>query len=306
MPVGDGDASTSDGLFVSTGAEPAPLEAMPGNEVCVEGQVTELVNWDDVNAPHADRAAGQPRRPGEHRTAAPGPRHPHRRRHAGRQRRRRPRALRRHARPRRVARRRLADDCRSRRLPRRPGGPGAAVPRARCGRPRWPAVRRPGHRPALRRQPRAAARRERGAGPDAARRRDRHGDHRAGRSAALRRADLHHPRRADPGRDAGPGHRGYSGPAAAASHRVHDRHAERRSAVRCDRLAGPRRCRRDQRGPGGAPVQAVAADSLRSSRRRTCSPCRRSRRSRCCRRWRRASTPTRSPPDRPIRATRPT
>ena len=50
MPVGDGDASTSDGLFVSTGAEPAPLEAMPGNEVCVEGLVTELVNWDDVNA----------------------------------------------------------------------------------------------------------------------------------------------------------------------------------------------------------------------------------------------------------------
>ena len=42
MPVGDGDASTSDGLFVSTGAEPAPLEAMPGNEVCVEGLVTEL------------------------------------------------------------------------------------------------------------------------------------------------------------------------------------------------------------------------------------------------------------------------
>ncbi len=42
MPVGDGDASTSDGIFVSTGAEPAPLEAMPGNAVCVEAQVTEL------------------------------------------------------------------------------------------------------------------------------------------------------------------------------------------------------------------------------------------------------------------------
>ena len=41
MPVGDGDASTSDGLFVSTGAEPAPLEAMPGNAVCVEGQIGE-------------------------------------------------------------------------------------------------------------------------------------------------------------------------------------------------------------------------------------------------------------------------
>lgn len=50
MPVGDGDPSTSDGLFVSTGAEPTPLEAMPGNAVCVEGQITELVNWDDVNA----------------------------------------------------------------------------------------------------------------------------------------------------------------------------------------------------------------------------------------------------------------
>ena len=118
MPVGDGDASTSDGIFVSTGSEPAPLEAMPGNEVCVEGQVTELVNWDDVNAPTvtgllAGRVVlvntGRP---------LPAPVTLDRRRHAGRQRHRRPRALRRHARPRRVARRRRADDRRSRRLPR--------------------------------------------------------------------------------------------------------------------------------------------------------------------------------------------
>ena len=50
MPGGDGNPATSDGLFVSTGAAPAPLEAMPGNEVCVEAQVAELVNSDDVNA----------------------------------------------------------------------------------------------------------------------------------------------------------------------------------------------------------------------------------------------------------------
>ena len=43
MSVGDGDASTSDGLFVSTGSEPAPLEAMPGNAVCVEGWVARAV-----------------------------------------------------------------------------------------------------------------------------------------------------------------------------------------------------------------------------------------------------------------------
>jgi len=50
MPVGDGDPSTSDGIFVSSGNVAAPLEAMPGNEVCVEGQVAELVPSDDFNA----------------------------------------------------------------------------------------------------------------------------------------------------------------------------------------------------------------------------------------------------------------
>jgi predicted extracellular nuclease len=50
MPIGDGDASTSDGIFVSSGPAPAPLEAMPGNEVCVEGQVAELVPSGDLSA----------------------------------------------------------------------------------------------------------------------------------------------------------------------------------------------------------------------------------------------------------------
>ena len=49
MPAGDSDPSTSDGLFVSTGSEPAPLEAMPGNAVCVEGWAGEL-SWDDLYA----------------------------------------------------------------------------------------------------------------------------------------------------------------------------------------------------------------------------------------------------------------
>ena len=47
---GDGDPSTSDGLFVSTGAIDPPADAAVGNEVCVEGTVEESVPADDVMA----------------------------------------------------------------------------------------------------------------------------------------------------------------------------------------------------------------------------------------------------------------
>jgi predicted extracellular nuclease len=49
MPTGDGDPTTSDAVFVMTGGDP-PLEAMPGNAVCVEGDVTEFVSYDDPRA----------------------------------------------------------------------------------------------------------------------------------------------------------------------------------------------------------------------------------------------------------------
>jgi predicted extracellular nuclease len=50
MPIGDGDPSTSDAVFVSTDSVDPPLEAMPGNAVCVEAAVTEFVPYDDPRA----------------------------------------------------------------------------------------------------------------------------------------------------------------------------------------------------------------------------------------------------------------
>jgi predicted extracellular nuclease len=50
MAAGDGDDTTSDGIFVSTGALDPPADAAVGNEVCVEAQVRELVPGDDLTS----------------------------------------------------------------------------------------------------------------------------------------------------------------------------------------------------------------------------------------------------------------
>lgn len=48
MAAGDGDAATSDAIFVTTGLSDPPLEAMPGHEVCVEGLVFEAAATGDA------------------------------------------------------------------------------------------------------------------------------------------------------------------------------------------------------------------------------------------------------------------
>jgi predicted extracellular nuclease len=48
MAAGDGDATTSDAIFVTTGLSDPPLEAMPGHEVCVEGMVFETAATGDA------------------------------------------------------------------------------------------------------------------------------------------------------------------------------------------------------------------------------------------------------------------
>lgn len=50
MPAGDGDPSTSDAIFVATADGQPPLEAMPGNAVCVDGAIAEIAAGDERGA----------------------------------------------------------------------------------------------------------------------------------------------------------------------------------------------------------------------------------------------------------------
>jgi len=50
MPVGDGNANTSDGIFVFTAGVP-PLSVVVGNSLCVTGTVSEFIPTADLNSP---------------------------------------------------------------------------------------------------------------------------------------------------------------------------------------------------------------------------------------------------------------